>query len=82
MWFTTVASAFNLTIYSAPNEMDWFLMPIPSFTFSRLIYFISQKCGYEHCMTGFHEMNSEMTMCLVMLYVAAFVYMVLALYLY
>lgn len=33
-------------------------------------------------MTGFHEMNSEMTKCLVMLYVSAVVYMVLALYLY
>jgi ABC-type multidrug transport system ATPase subunit len=82
VWFTTVASAFNLTIYSAPNQMDWFLMPIPSFTFSRLIYFVSQKCGYEHCMTGFGEMNREMTTCLIMLYVSAVVYMILALYLY
>lgn len=82
VWFTTVACAFNLTIYSAPNEMDWFLMPLPSFTFSRLMYFVSMKCGYEHCMNGFNEMSSEMTWCMISLYASAVVYMVLALYLY
>ena len=82
VWFTTVACAFNLTIFQPPNEMDWFLYTIPSFTFSRLMYYVAQRCGYEHCLSGFHEMNSEMIWCFVMLYFFAALYMVLALYLY
>lgn len=46
------------------------------------MYHVSAKCGYEHCLLGFSEMNGEMTWCLIMLYVMAAVYMVLALYLY
>jgi ABC-type multidrug transport system fused ATPase/permease subunit len=82
VWFTTVASTFNLTIYSPPNQMDWFLYPIPTFTFSRLIYYVSTKCGNEHCVKGFYEFNSEMTSCFIMLYFSAGFYLALALYLY
>lgn len=82
VWFTTVACAFNITIYSAPNEMDWFLMAIPSFTFSRLIYLVATKCGYDHCMNGFSDMNREGILNLFFLYLSAVIYMVLALYLY
>lgn len=82
VWFTTVASSFNLTIYNEPNVMDWFLYVLPSFTFSRLIYFVSIRCGYVYCLSGFHDFNTEMTWCLIMLYVMSAVYLVLALYLY
>ncbi len=82
VWFTTIASVFNITIYSAPNEMDSFLYAIPTFTFSRLIYWISCKCGNEHCLKGFYEFNSEMKWCFTMLYLTAALYLVLALYLY
>ncbi len=82
VWFTTVASTFNLTIYSPPNQMDWFLYPIPTFTFSRLIYYLSTKCGNEHCVYGFYEFNPEMTACFIMLYFSAAFYLVFALYLY
>ena len=62
--------------------MDSFLMVLPTFTFSRLIYWISCKCGNEHCLKGFYEFNSEMKWCFFMLYFMAAVYLLLALYLY
>lgn len=62
--------------------MDSFLYAIPTFTFSRLIYWISCKCGNEHCLKGFYEFNSEMKWCFVMLYLTAALYLALALYLY
>jgi ABC-2 family transporter protein len=82
VWFTTVASTFNLTIYSPPNEMDWFFYFIPTFTFARLIYYVSVKCGYEHCIAGFNEFNGEMAGCYVALYLSSAFYLILALYLY
>ena len=82
VWFTTVACAFNMTVYSIPNEMDWFLLPIPAFSFSRLIYIIAERCGFDHCMYSFDDVPPEFTICLWALYVSAVVYMVLALYLY
>jgi len=82
VWFTVVASTFNLTVYSPPNEMDWFMYFLPPFTFSRLIYLISTKCGYEHCISGFKDFNREMTWCLVNLYLWSLIYMILGWYLY
>ncbi len=82
VWFTTIACAFNLTIYQLPTEMDWFLTPVPSFTFCRLIYIMCIRCGYTHCILGFHEMSPEFSRCLTILYASALIYMILALYLY
>ncbi len=51
VWFSIVSSIFNITIYSKPNVLDWFLYPIPSFTFSRIMYHIARSCGYERCLS-------------------------------
>ena len=82
VWLTTIAGCFNITVYSPPNHMDWFLFLLPSFTFSRLMYFLSIKCGYENCVADFSQMDPEMILCLFFLYFMAAVYTVLALYLY
>lgn len=82
VWFSTVAGIFNITIYSKPNVLDWFLYPIPTFTFSRLMYHIARSCGYESCISSFSDMNSEMVMCFIFMYAMATVYLLLALYLY
>lgn len=82
VWMTTAASSFNLTIYNTPNEMDWFLYVLPPFSYSRLMYFISARCGYDHCVKGFYEFNAEMQTSIIMLYVSAVTYLILALYLY
>ena len=82
VWFTTIAGVFNLTVYASPAKMDWYLYIIPSFTFSRLMYYCSYECGYEHCITKFTDMNSEMALCLVFLYLFAAIYLLLAMYLY
>jgi hypothetical protein len=82
VWLTTVAGTLNLTIYSTPNKLEWVFYLLPPFSFSRMIYFISVRCGYDHCLQGFHELNDEMRASLIMLYVSALIYLVLALYLY
>ena len=57
VWLTTVASTFNITIYSTPNKLEWIFHLMPQFSFSRMIYFISIRCGYDHCLQGFYEFN-------------------------
>lgn len=82
VWFTTIACAFNATVYALPNEMEWFLLPIPAFSFSRLLYYVSERCGYDHCMFSFDDIPPEFSRCLWALYITSVLYMMLALYLY
>ena len=79
---TTIAVSFNIFFYPPPNHMDWFLYFIPNFTFSRLIFFMSYKCGYENCLTSFFDIPGEMVACIIVLYLSFLVYLLLALYLY
>lgn len=44
---TTMAVTTNMVFYTLPNWMDWFFFIIPNFTFSRLLFYMSYKCGYE-----------------------------------
>jgi hypothetical protein len=60
VWFTTIASTFNLTIYNTPNKLDWFFYPFPPFAFCRMMYLIANSCGNEHCLKGFYEFDDEM----------------------
>lgn len=82
VWMTTVATTLNMTIYSRPHKMDWFFLPLPAFSFCRVMYFIARNCGYTHCVQGFSDFNDEMQAGLIMLYVSSALFMVLALYLY
>ena len=62
--------------------MDHFLYVVPAFSFTRVIYLISKRCGYGYCVQGFHDIDEELSVSLIMIYVMSVVYLILALYLY
>lgn len=82
IWFTTIAVVLNFSIYSSPNKMGWFLYPLPTFTFSRLIYYIATECAFDNCISSLSTIPTEMQLCFVALYLSFACYLVLALYLY
>lgn len=49
IWFTTIAIVLNVSIYSLPNKMGWFLYPLPTFTYARLLFYISNSCAFDNC---------------------------------
>lgn len=52
IWLMTVAAVCNGSIYNLPIRMDWFLYPIPAFTFTRCIYIMCVECGYFNCVSS------------------------------
>lgn len=82
IWIMTIAVVFNLSLYQPPNQMDWFLYPIPTFTFSRAICLICVECAYGNCVGGLGSIPSEARACIFALYISFVVYLALAMYLY
>ena len=82
IWMMTVACALNISVYAPPAQMDWFLYPLPAFTFARLIAIIGKECAYANCISTFESMEVEAQRCLFFLFISAIIYMVLAMYLY
>jgi len=56
----------------------------PSFNISRIFYYLTANCGYGSCISSLNDENitDELKTCLVVLYVSAFIYIFLGIYLY
>ena len=68
-------------IFSSPKELPFLFRLYPSFSLTRLMYRLSDICGDFKCISSFSELDSEMQSCLTILYISAFVFFVLGLYL-
>lgn len=62
--------------------MSWFLYPFPTFPFCRVMYHMAMDCAYGTCIQDMSKMHPEAINCIIAIYIEAFVYMILALYLY
>mmetsp|Transcript_30150 Transcript_30150/g.29445 ORF Transcript_30150/g.29445 Transcript_30150/m.29445 type:complete len:447 (+) Transcript_30150:387-1727(+) len=82
IWLMTIASVLNLTVYSPPMTMDWFLYFFPTFTFCRSIYLLCLECAYYNCVGSIASIPPECINTIIFLYLSAVVYLVLAMYLY
>lgn len=81
IWATTIASTLNVTVYSYPNYMSWYLYPFPTFPFCRVMYHLAMECAYGSCYKQVSQINEETRWCLTAIYTEAVIYLVLALYL-
>jgi hypothetical protein len=54
----------------------------PTFTMTRIIYYLTVKCGYETCISDLSTLDPELKLCIIMLYVVPWIYMILGMYLY
>jgi hypothetical protein len=54
----------------------------PTFTITRIIYYLTLKCGYETCISNLATIDPELTTCLVMLFITPWIYMILGMYFY
>jgi hypothetical protein len=53
----------------------------PSFPFTHAVYFLSDVCGWEKCISRWEHIPQTVFISVFALYVNAFVYFILALYL-
>ena len=81
IWACTIAFTMNISIWSKPVDMEWFGYLLPNFPYMRTFYNMGLECAYSTCFRSIHDIDNETYMCLISLYVSAFVYFVLAIYL-
>jgi len=49
---------------------------------SRILYYLTTKCGYESCISDISNMDSELKLCLIFLFITPWIYMILGMYFY
>jgi ABC-type multidrug transport system ATPase subunit len=81
IWTVLWGVTLNLAVYPAPHHMPSYFYLYPHFAMTRAVYLLSYNCGYYKCIEDWHEVNDELTYCLLSLYLGGAVYMVIALYL-
>lgn len=83
IWVSIISNTLNITAYGYPKYMPRWLTIIPNFPFSRSIYLMSHKCSYRNgCYEDFNQITDELEDMIKAIYFDAFIYMVLAIYLY
>lgn len=80
---TVVSCTLMVTggIYEKDITLLWYLRPIPSFCFGRIMYILVDPCAWNRCLGRLDEMPAEIFELIKMLYISAFFYLLLALYL-
>lgn len=81
IWITLVAISLNITLFSFPIEMSWYLHFYPTFSFVRFFYITAYQCAFTQCISGFFDVYGELWYCIFALFLQAIVYGTLALYL-
>ena len=81
IWVSTFASSMNITIYSLPKLMPWYLYPLPTFPFCRVMYHLATECAYGVCTESWHKLPEEAKTCVYVIFLEAFIFLMLALYL-
>jgi hypothetical protein len=82
IWIATFATTMNVSIYTWPARMSWWLYPFPTFPFCRIMYHMAMDCAYIGCTRSMFKMKDEAYYCVIAIYLEAVIYLVLALYLY
>ncbi|CAI2381584.1 unnamed protein product [Moneuplotes crassus] len=82
IWITLIAISLNITIFSPPKEMSWWLMLYPAFPYTRFFFLIAVACGDEKCVGSFNDLSTEAIRCLSLMYAEAIIFMLAALYLH
>lgn len=81
MWTTIFAVTYCIGVYPIPATLPAAMIWYPAVAFVRLIYYLTYSCSNAYCVTSFSQFNNEMNLCLIVLYVASVVFLVLGIYL-
>jgi len=81
VWTAILGSSFSALIYPSPSEFPFAMRLYPPFAFSRLMYKLSYKCGFNECLAHFSGLDEEMLTCIYVLYGGAVVFLIVGLYL-
>ena len=82
LWTTIIASSLNFSIYDLPEKFPIPLLMYPTFALCRVFYYMTLRCGFERCIDNLSDVNDEMIICFVLLFVMGFVFLFLGIYLY
>ena len=82
LWTTILGAGLNLTIFDFPTLMPTWILFYPAFNITRIFYHLTIKCGYESCISDFGSIPDELQNCIIILYISAFIYIFLGIYLY
>ena len=74
-------ATYSSGVFPAPQEFPFLMRLYPPFAFGRLVYHLAWQCNDFICTQSFSQFNDEMWSCLIILYVSAFVFLILGLYL-
>ena len=80
-WTSIIGVTFSEAAYPLPRELPWNIRLFPPFSFVRLIYFLTFKCGNMKCVEHFADIDFEMWTCFGILYGGAMAFLALGLYL-
>lgn len=58
------------------------LLFYPSFNICRIFFFLTTKCGYSSCITSLSGLDSELKVCLIILFITPWIYIFLGIYFY
>jgi hypothetical protein len=82
LWTTLLAVSLNFTLYDLPKQAPLILLLYPTFTVCRILYYLTMKCGYDQCISSMSNLDPELQLCLILLFVMPWILIVLGIYLY
>lgn len=69
-------------MFTYPKVAPWYLSLYPTFNVSRLIYVLTIKCGFAQCVDSLTNLDTEILIDLVLMYITPVIYAFLGIYLY
>jgi hypothetical protein len=62
--------------------MSTWLLFYPAFNITRIFYFLTYRCGYDKCIDSLFGLEKELILCIILLYVTPWIFLLLGIYLY
>jgi hypothetical protein len=81
IWTMMIGSTLSIGVYQVPNQFPGWIQAIPPFAFNRLFYLMLINCSDADCYNDMAEISTEMTHCIITLYVGGILLFLLGAYL-
>lgn len=82
IWTNLIGATLSLAIFQYPTKQSMFFTIYPTFAFDRLFYLMLTRCTDDNCYTSLSNLDSEAKNCVIVLYVAFFIFQITGMYLY
>lgn len=81
IWTMMVGSTLSVGVYQTPSEFPGWMQAVPPLAFNRLFYLMLINCSDADCYNYMSEVTSEMTHCILSLYLVGLLLFLLGAYL-